>query len=171
MNLYQVKKGKKLRWPAALTPEPKGHKHTRLGLARHKEKNRVERGLEGFVVDMDAPGERFFCDEVESRFLEPVPAADRADALARVEAQGPITFQPALDWLDDQGLRARVARPEPPAPVESDGPEGWDRARLVEECDRLGIETGRRRTETLREALVERLTSPPDDAAVEEDSE
>jgi len=159
MNLYRVRPNKALRWPAEFTPIPEGKQFTRRGERRFRELHRVERGAEGFVVDLDAPGEPFFVG-VDERFLEPVPRDEIEDAREAVAEQGPITFQPALDYLDDLGLREKVARPADPEPVEEDGPASWDRDRLKVECDRLGIEVGKRRTETLRDEVIARLAEP-----------
>lgn len=159
MNLFRVKPGKDLLWPAAFTPVPEKHEKTltRRGRARYLESFRVVRATGGFVVDMDAPGEEFFVSVDQFARMEPVPRSEYETAAKEVEAQGPVDFQPALDWLDDQGIRQKVARPADVAPVEEDGPASWDRDRLRTECDRLGIEVGQRRTETLRREVIEGL--------------
>jgi hypothetical protein len=110
MQLYQVKERQSLLWPAAFTEIPETSTLTRRGRERFREKHRAVRGLAGFVVDMDSPGEGQLCAG-HNGCLEPVPAAEREAALERIEEQGAITFQPALDWLEAQGLAAKIARP------------------------------------------------------------
>lgn len=178
MHLYRLKPGKALRWPAEFTPVPEGHLHTRRGLARFKETHRVERGAEGFVVDLDAPGEDFFCGD-DLRFLEPVPRDEVAEAEKAIAEQGPITFEPALDYLAELGVRAKIARPEPveepepvvveePEVVEADEPEVPDRAEVVELCEQLGIEVGRRHTKTLWDEAQAALAQAVEDVDADE---
>ncbi len=140
MNLHRVRDKKLFHWPSAFTPLPEGRKLTHLGAQNFRLRNRVLRGEAGFIVDTDAPGESAFCRE-DAGFLEPVPRADREAALEKIKEQGPIDFQPALDWLDEQGLREQVARP-PVVEEASPSPSRMKKAALEAECDRLELPHG-----------------------------
>jgi hypothetical protein len=99
-------------WPAALTEVPATSMLNRRGRERYKQKYRAVRAEAGFVIDLDSPGEDFFCDG-HNGILVLVDSAGIDEALKDIKAQGAIDFQPALDWLEANNLRERVARPEP----------------------------------------------------------
>ena len=111
----------------------------------------VVRATAGFVIDMDAPGEAFFCADHNGTLVE-VLRADVAEALEAIEAQGPIDYQPALDWLEEQGLDEKVARPAAQAPDEA-APLGKLKADALKAiCDKLALPHGK--VGAMRKAVV-----------------
>jgi len=139
MNLHRVKQGQDLKWPAALVEIPETSTLTRLGRVNFRNRNRVVRATAGFVIDMDAPGEAFFCGG-HNGVLVSVPMAERAEAMKEIEAQGPIDYQPAIDYLEELGEVVAVARPEAAeAPVDA-VPLGKLKADPLKAiCDKLAI--------------------------------
>lgn len=156
MDLYRVKPKKQLQWPHELTviPEDLAERLNARGRDSYRVMNRAVRAEAGFVVDMDSPGETFFCRD-EGLRMERVPADEIGEALEQIKAQGPITYQPALDWLEEQGIQRVKVRPaEDGAPREAltddDGQEveGCELGRmkadeLKEVCDRLKLKHGK----------------------------
>lgn len=90
MKLYQVKKGKHLKW------------HTTTGWG-HKD---AHRGSEGYIVDLDAPLESMFCG-TQMRKLEPIKDG----------APSPITNPLALRMIADAKAKIEAAKAPTPAPV------------------------------------------------------
>lgn len=114
MDLHRIKELKCLRWPWEINHLSKdlAERLNARGRQSYQFNNPTFRSQEaGFVVDLDSPGETFFCRD-DARNLEPVPRDEYDAALKKLKEQGPITFQPALDWLEEKGLREASARPK-----------------------------------------------------------
>lgn len=174
MDLYRIKPKKCLRWPAALNPPPKELRErlTPRGIQAWSFNHPAFRSQEaGFVVDMDSPGEAFFCRD-DARNLEPVPASERDAALAKLKEQGPITWQPAIDYLEERGLLREAKRPaeEAPKTVKTETEDGLEvegcelskmkSAPLKAVCDALELPHGK--VAEMREAIQAALECEPD---------
>lgn len=111
MNLHVVRKEAQLCWPSELFPAPESH--TQRGwenyLVRHPEIR--ERGLGGYVVDLDAPLEEdLFC---KNQGLSLQPIEDLGKKRGRPKGADKIDFEAALE-----AIKAHLAEEEPESPRE-----------------------------------------------------
>lgn len=155
MDLFQLRPKKRLDWPHELTQIPKDIEPRLNARGRDFYRMRhpsVRSDQAGFVVDMDSPGEAFFCRD-GARFLDRVPEEEIPAAKERLKAQGPIKHQPALDWLEAKGMRREAARPEE-EPVADTAPLGKAKADVLKGiCDALELPHGK--VDEMRNAIVE----------------
>jgi len=163
MDLFRIRAKKCIVWPFEITKPPKdiAARLTHLGVSRWGVNHPEYRSLEaGYVVDMDSPGETFFCRD-SARNLEPVPRDEYPAAIEKLKDQGPISWQPALDWLDEQGLRKVKARPEEEAPEAEGVPLSKMKSdELKALCDALELPHGK--VSDMRLAIQEALECDAD---------
>jgi hypothetical protein len=131
-RLMAVKPKAILLWPAELYDELRPENHPKVGwreYMRRKLERRV-RGEAGYVVDVDAPGEGFFCKGQGSCL---VPVAETVeDKRTAPKKATPIDFEPALKYIDRVSAEA-VANESEVAITVDDEPE--DDADLFEESE------------------------------------